>query len=143
MLFFFSSRRRHTRCAISDWSSDVCSSDLTHGPLCRGEHGHQPAPGDQHADQHREADRQADQMADPDQRERQAGADPAGSRAELESLADLSRGPLHRTEQRSEEHTSEPQSLMRNSYSDFCFKKKQNDITHLLRKITQHPTKLL
>src|SRR5258705_10074599 len=31
--FFFSSRRRHTRC-LSDWSSDVCSSDLD-----RTEHG--------------------------------------------------------------------------------------------------------
>src|SRR5947199_3616910 len=29
-LFFFSSRRRHTRC-LSDWSSDVCSSDLVGG----------------------------------------------------------------------------------------------------------------
>src|SRR5438046_5812607 len=28
VLFFFSSRRRHTR-LVSDWSSDVCSSDLT------------------------------------------------------------------------------------------------------------------
>src|SRR5205814_2664582 len=28
--FFFSSRRRHTRC-LSDWSSDVCSSDLSVG----------------------------------------------------------------------------------------------------------------
>src|SRR5256884_4510490 len=27
--FFFSSRRRHTRCS-RDWSSDVCSSDLQH-----------------------------------------------------------------------------------------------------------------
>src|SRR5438093_8193185 len=27
-LFFFSSRRRHTR-LVSNWSSDVCSSDLT------------------------------------------------------------------------------------------------------------------
>src|SRR5207245_4495108 len=27
ILFFFSSRRRHTRC-YRDWSSDVCSSDL-------------------------------------------------------------------------------------------------------------------
>src|SRR2546429_2443515 len=27
-VFFFSSRRRHTRCS-RDWSSDVCSSDLT------------------------------------------------------------------------------------------------------------------
>ena len=26
-VFFFSSRRRHTR-LVSDWSSDVCSSDL-------------------------------------------------------------------------------------------------------------------
>src|SRR2546427_7586102 len=30
--FFFSSRRRHTRFDC-DWSSDVCSSDLT-GPFC-------------------------------------------------------------------------------------------------------------
>src|SRR5947199_5132294 len=29
IFFFFSSRRRHTRC-LSDWSSDVCSSDLDH-----------------------------------------------------------------------------------------------------------------
>src|SRR5438046_5199166 len=28
LFFFFSSRRRHTR-LVSDWSSDVCSSDLT------------------------------------------------------------------------------------------------------------------
>src|SRR5207245_7183552 len=27
LCFFFSSRRRHTRC-YRDWSSDVCSSDL-------------------------------------------------------------------------------------------------------------------
>src|SRR5690606_41088484 len=30
ILFFFSSRRRHTRFS-RDWSSDVCSSDLTPG----------------------------------------------------------------------------------------------------------------
>src|SRR5690554_7604699 len=46
ILFFFSSRRRHTRCG-RDWSSDVCSSDLkagasevsayiTHGVLSEG-----------------------------------------------------------------------------------------------------------
>src|SRR5437016_13563812 len=29
--FFFSSRRRHTR-LVSDWSSDVCSSDLQKQP---------------------------------------------------------------------------------------------------------------
>src|SRR5437763_1875405 len=31
-VFFFSSRRRHTR-YIGDWSSDVCSSDLERGSL--------------------------------------------------------------------------------------------------------------
>src|SRR2546429_8267448 len=41
VLFFFSSRRRHTRCS-RDWSSDVCSSDLC--PLRRGwRSGHGPA----------------------------------------------------------------------------------------------------
>src|SRR3546814_14907260 len=28
VVFVFSSRRRHTRCALVTWSSDVCSSDL-------------------------------------------------------------------------------------------------------------------
>src|SRR5256884_4232826 len=32
--FFFSSRRRHTRCS-RDWSSDVCSSDLSGGRLVK------------------------------------------------------------------------------------------------------------
>src|SRR5260221_5104835 len=34
-VFFFSSRRRHTR-SLCDWSSDVCSSDLTLGRLFTG-----------------------------------------------------------------------------------------------------------
>src|SRR5258706_11497048 len=36
VVFFFSSRRRHTR-LVSDWSSDVCSSDLSLSgriPMC-------------------------------------------------------------------------------------------------------------
>src|SRR2546422_11365732 len=32
LFFFFSSRRRHTRCS-RDWSSDVCSSDLHDGAV--------------------------------------------------------------------------------------------------------------
>src|ERR1035441_10768226 len=35
LVFFFSSRRRHTRC-LSDWSSDVCSSDLIVGGFAGG-----------------------------------------------------------------------------------------------------------
>src|SRR5205814_7843409 len=40
IFFFFSSRRRHTRC-LSDWSSDVCSSDL---PRPDGAAGVVPVP---------------------------------------------------------------------------------------------------
>src|SRR5262245_65083069 len=36
--FFFSSRRRHTRC-LSDWSSDVCSSDLWPLSVCSADVG--------------------------------------------------------------------------------------------------------
>src|SRR6267154_1489262 len=39
MLFFFSSRRRHTRWT-GDWSSDVCSSDLKPGDFVLIQFGH-------------------------------------------------------------------------------------------------------
>src|SRR2546430_11768866 len=46
-IFFFSSRRRHTRFDC-DWSSDVCSSDLTSGkrvhPPRQGKPGHAHPP---------------------------------------------------------------------------------------------------
>src|SRR5947199_7608862 len=42
--FFFSSRRRHTRC-LSDWSSDVCSSDLTVRVRVKGSMEHTAASG--------------------------------------------------------------------------------------------------
>src|SRR3546814_6433795 len=41
---------------------------------------------------------------------------------------------------RSEEHTSELQSLMRNSYAVFCLKKKKYTLTQILTRI-QHRTK--
>src|SRR5690606_40127124 len=50
LVFFFSSRRRHTRFS-RDWSSDVCSSDLTDQPdrLARRAH----ADGDFRAQRHK------------------------------------------------------------------------------------------
>src|SRR3546814_10912582 len=53
-----------------------------------------------------------------------AGQREAGLRELLESL-------------RSEEHTSELQSLMRNSYAVFCLKKKTTTTTTHLRQYTQ------
>src|SRR5690554_7128041 len=40
--FFFSSRRRHTRCG-RDWSSDVCSSDLIVGAATKTAFGLVPS----------------------------------------------------------------------------------------------------
>src|SRR5262245_65520820 len=49
--FFFSSRRRHTRC-LSDWSSDVCSSDL--GGAQRRQQPEQQHRGEAAAEQEQE-----------------------------------------------------------------------------------------
>src|SRR5438046_4477952 len=46
LFFFFSSRRRHTR-LVSDWSSDVCSSDLL-GGLRIGRRRRRPRAEDDH-----------------------------------------------------------------------------------------------
>src|SRR3546814_2036379 len=56
------------------------------------------------------------------------------------------RGGGARTSARSEEHTSELQSLMRISYAVFCLKKKKKKTQntkyeHTRRKSTQHPIK--
>src|SRR5438045_4910746 len=84
-LFFFSSRRRHTRC-LSDWSSDVCSSDLPperRRPGCRKRAP--PSP--------------------PASRFRRRGSEPRGSAPPKGGAA------CGRNRPRSEEHTSELQSL--------------------------------
>src|SRR2546429_2330780 len=62
--FFFSSRRRHTRCS-RDWSSDVCSSDLTGG---RGQYGHcklevHPLPSADHENMHEMSSDELDALA--------------------------------------------------------------------------------
>src|SRR5690349_23168209 len=86
-IFFFSSRRRHTR-SLRDWSSDVCSSDLQ---------AHEPHRTPARA-QHRE-------QRDDDEPER---APPVVSRF---AHIGQTEHPAGREQQaRSEEHTSELQS---------------------------------
>src|SRR3546814_8361182 len=46
------------------------------------------------------------------------------------SFARICRGPKRQEANRSAEHTSELQSLMRNSYAVFCLKKKKKTKTH-------------
>src|SRR3546814_10870007 len=123
---------------ISDWSSDVCSSDLAGDPAPR----RPPAAGGLAglADQasraeeqagapraaglrpHRLALRQPQPGAEPRTRVDHAVAShrPAGGPGVAAGLR-----PSHRHRpKRSEEHTSELQSLMRISYAVFCLKKK-------------------
>src|SRR3546814_6179134 len=121
---------------ISDWSSDVCSSDLpavaavavlqpdrrrhleefdqlplqpaevdSPGYLVAG--GGRPAQGEEHTPRER--------GASPG-----IAAGPGGRRVVRH------RRPRHSRSARSDEHTSELQSLMRLSYAVFCLKKKNN-----------------
>src|SRR5437762_5955472 len=100
-LFFFSSRRRHTR-YIGDWSSDVCSSDLrvalrvVAGLLGALEDLHEPAVGVLAA-------ARRDALRDDGRAGVLAHVDHLGARVGLLPVVG------HR---RSEEHTSELQSPM-------------------------------
>src|SRR3546814_10877290 len=111
---------------ISDWSSDVCSSDLRF-------------PHDRRAAQlfgririhevRRDVERQANRLFPRGMVER--GQEMIEWRADLHAMRDALCAADFRNDQcsdvrpagRSEEHTSELQSLMRISYAVFCLKK--------------------
>src|SRR3546814_5755477 len=118
---------------ISDWSSDVCSSDLDVGP-CRAGAEHAERGGDHRdiadrivarADPHRAPIGIALAVAPQHQR--------AGEVGDQREHAD---NP-HRLGLRSEEHTSELQSLMRISYAVFCLKNK-NQTTRKTKAYLPH-----
>src|SRR3546814_6657617 len=117
---------------ISDWSSDVCSSDLPDDgaavPLLDLAEAAVRAPHDLERRNHRRRRRQGGEgsrlsrgaggrVGHPPRRRHRGEPATDGRRPRLE-LALRSRTV------RSEEHTSELQSLMRNSYTVFCLKKK-------------------
>src|SRR3546814_8880110 len=94
---------------ISDWSSDVCSSDL------RG-------PGIPHAHREQTGQPAAERTIDQAHNEQRGGQPDEDQRPAFRRQ----RRPEQETDQdRSEEHTSELQSLMRISYAVFCLKKKK------------------
>src|SRR3546814_3134236 len=114
---------------ISDWSSDVCSSDLgvrTAGAL----RGAGPRSG-----QGQDA---VGRMAfTPDARRARcaAGRSLFGTPARAVGMS-RPRGAAHA--RRSEEHTSELQSLMRISYAVFCLKKKKRKQQKVQLYTTNH-----
>src|SRR3546814_4999356 len=102
---------------ISDWSSDVCSSGLAHRRQprqCGGDRSLQLYPRRTGAGRLRFADQRRRQGVDADRAARRRTVEPG-----LQRLRFL---------RRSEEHTSELQSLMRISYAVFCLKKKIKSI---------------
>src|SRR3546814_8846599 len=122
---------------ISDWSSDVCSSGLVdlvgqvdepcevtgahHGCLVTDDHR---AVGDAEPAVPDVAEELGDGVGGDAAVGVQAGGRPGG-----EGAADdvVTLGLPGQTGGRSEEHTSELQSLMRISYAAFCLKKKKYD----------------
>src|SRR3546814_2117353 len=101
---------------ISDWSSDVCSSDLMKR-LHLGERGDAArlAPGQEVAGRPR-IGAACMRIADGDGEELKE--------SKLRALVGRRDQRRQRQRGRSEEHTSELQSLMRISYAVFCLKKK-------------------
>src|SRR3546814_4983503 len=131
-VFFFSKQNTAYDLRISDGSSDVCSSDLAARARL------QQCPR-LRLHQRRAVERQAQcppahrrilllLILRPEIRQRLVAADI--ERAEHDQLA--VRGVEHCLVEplRSEEHTSELQSLMRISYAVFCLKKTHNTYTH-------------
>src|SRR3546814_3515913 len=116
---------------ISDWSSDVCSSDLR---ACAGD-----APG--------QPSRLAFRLS-AGAVERDAmivagfGFRHGASLASLESALERATGGMIAVDARSEEHTSELQSLMRISYAVFCLKKKKYNQNNKQQTIRSHTNNL-
>src|SRR3546814_7324656 len=116
---------------ISDWSSDVCSSDLDISTLCLIIAKRRPGNGMIALSQPEEAARGQDDIGDL------TGPlveDELVDSAKFVAIAAMHSLPPHivgrnQDAGRSEEHTSELQSLMRISYAVFCLKKKKQN-TH-------------
>src|SRR3546814_1968026 len=116
--FFFSSRRRHTRCAL------VTGVQTCALPICKRWTVGIPNAGIGVDDAHRAFPRDEDS----------AVVDPGLHAVEIDHRGLIHAGKSHLGNRRirrrfaiarSEEHTSELQSLMRISYAVFCLKKKK------------------
>src|SRR3546814_1315117 len=114
-MFFFFKQKTAYEMRISDWSSDVCSSDLTS------------------AEQPEELVYNIVKVMWNDATRK--SLDAGHAKGKLITLENATTGlgiPLHPGaerfyKERSEEHTSELQSLMRISYAVFCLKKKHTN----------------
>src|SRR3546814_1107149 len=149
ILFFFFQQKTAYEMRISDWSSDVCSSDLqallprpaghrsasdiAHRANRPPEHDRlaDPARGDRRAlDRVQDVVARALAVADQFADRQRAGIERARARQRhprgLDGAAERHRAVADHRHLQPEigKHTSELQSLMRTSYAVFCWKKK-------------------
>src|SRR3546814_2683676 len=133
---FFFKQKTADELRISDWSSDVCSSDLNidERPVRPSNEGLVPM----------QTARTLVELRAVVGGWRTGGH----SVALVPTMGALHAGHLRLVEERSEEHTSELQSLMRISYAVFCLKKKKptdqsnaskTSLLHSTNKITSAP----
>src|SRR3546814_3778672 len=109
---------------ISDWSSDVCSSDLRSQAACTAAQASSPLSW---LPDHRRA------RCPPYLYHGHCGHSPPRSHQWIRN--DL-KAAQYSEVGRSEEHTSELQSLMRISYAVFCLKQKTTEDTYIKRHST-------
>src|SRR3546814_1900940 len=110
---------------ISDWSSDVCSSDLA-SFLTIASIRHRPTVSDPDSGDRRhiaQVSNKATWGRRPGNLYEKASHNGTGNRDRYQALL-RNRGPTGHW-RRSEEQTSELKSLIRISYADFCLKKKK------------------
>src|SRR3546814_3109373 len=117
-LIFFFMHKTADDVRISDWSSDVCSSDLWRRRRAR------------QCDSRAVAERHGHSGPRPQARRTMERRCPAPRRG----CGFQPRGRERQRSGRSEEHTSELQSLMRISYAVFCLKKKKTKKTMVVER---------
>src|SRR3546814_2264759 len=118
MVFFFSSRRRHTSCAL------VTGVQTCALPICRASVRRPFAPRWRQTCRGATAARKPDPMSsDGDNRSTRKSGCPSRVVILLKSFGFLTLGSVSRNRKRTEENTSALQSLMRLSYALFCLKK--------------------
>src|SRR3546814_4326964 len=120
LFFFFFKQKTAYEMRISDWSSDVCSSDLARSTAS----GWRSQPVQF---LHGLAGKKSRRSSTTTAASRHRSASSSSARSNRTSPCSWCARCRCRRRRRSEEHTSELQSLMRTSYAVFCLKKTKND----------------
>src|SRR3546814_8214635 len=121
---------------ISDWSSDVCSSDLS------AKSASPSTPQQRRNSRTRQSQPWRYQLPRPRSAKPKSLSWPNSAQKPRNAPARIARNALHaklpRPQRRSEEHTSELQSLMRSSYAVFCLNK-NNILQNTQQIIYEYP----